>query len=173
MKTFILSLALFAGEALCAGGGGSGASVLTKTLNYTDPATAPVRLEEIFSLINNNTVTNTKPKDNTLDMKVWLKNNDDNRALQEMYGRLDLTIKPKPAKDENINVGFYFGKKVQDKKTDEYLKPTSFEGSFATVGFKTADPTKSSYTSTMVAFEKDPYDTYTQPVSKMPTKTPS
>ena len=61
MKTFILSLALFAGEALCAGGGSSGASVLTKTLNYSDPATAPVRLEETFSLIPINTTTNTKP----------------------------------------------------------------------------------------------------------------
>ena len=139
MKTFILSLALFATEGLCAGGGGSASSVLTKVLDYSDPLVAPARINETFALLNDS---------NPLDMTVWIKNNDADRSKHEIYGKLSLT-RIKPTKDENISVGFYFGKNT--KNVDKsYSKPTKFEGSFATVGFKAADPSKSTFTSTMI-----------------------
>ena len=137
MKTFVLSLALFATEGLCAGGGGSASSVLTKVLDYSDPLIAPARINETFALINN-----------TLDMTVWIKNNDADRSKHEIYGKLSLT-RIKPTKDENISVGFYFGKNTKNFEKS-YTKPTKFEGSFATVGFKAADPSKSTFTSTMI-----------------------
>jgi len=81
MKPFIISLALFATEGLCAGGGGSASSVLTKVLDYSDPNIAPARFNETFNLIGDNSTS-------TLDMTVWIKNNDADRSKEEIYGKL-------------------------------------------------------------------------------------
>ncbi|MFN9902425.1 MAG: hypothetical protein ACK55Z_27320, partial [bacterium] len=125
---------------LCAGGGGSASSVLTKVLDYSDPQVSPARINETFTLFNDS--------NSVLDMTVWIKNNDADRSKQEIYGKLIYT-KVKPTKDENISVGFYFGKNTKNADKS-YSKPTKFEGSFATVGFKAADPSKSTFTSTMI-----------------------
>ena len=90
MKSFTLALALFAGQALCAGGGGGGASVLTQVLDYSDPAVAPTRIDKTVKLIDSSTPSNTKPNDNILDMRVWLKANDQDRQAEEFHGKLTL-----------------------------------------------------------------------------------
>ena len=86
MRGFALSLALFAGQAVCAGGGGGEAGVLTKVLDFSDPAVAPIRIDKTVALIDSSMSTNTKPNDNSLDMRVWIKANDANRAAQEFHG---------------------------------------------------------------------------------------
>ena len=79
MKPFVLSLALFVNQVLCAGGGGGGGSVLNNVLDIKNPEIAPTRFDKTVHLIDSDTATNTKPNDNSLDMRVWLKANDQNR----------------------------------------------------------------------------------------------
>ena len=62
MKSFILSLALFANQILASGGGGGDTgSTLDKVLDFGDGTVAPIRMKDEHEILGQDFLSNTKP----------------------------------------------------------------------------------------------------------------
>ena len=155
---------------MCGGGGGDGGpQVLDKLLDYSNPLVAPTRLDSTLHLLAKGDSQNSKPNDNTLDVEVWLKSNDQDRSVQEFHGRVTLVLGTKPTTNQTINLGFYFGQNATlTKKPITYGPPSTFSGSYASFAYNAASPAASVATSKQVGFSSPAFDTYANKVSGLP-----
>lgn len=133
MKSFTLSLALFAGRVLASGGPDT-SSPLNNPLDFGDGSVAPTRMEVEHVMLAGSTQgvaatsQNNEPENNGMSVKFYTKSNDTDRTINEVHGEITLTMKVKPAtgevgvkrdagdfdptKGREVTVGFYWGKKT-------------------------------------------------------------
>ena len=101
MRSFVVALAFCAQQALASGGKGS--NILNEVMDFGEEGKAPRRFATTINFELN------KETQNKIDFLVYVKNNDLDRAKQEFHGDMMLHIDQKPAVDQVIAVGFYFG----------------------------------------------------------------
>ena len=90
MKAFVVAFALFcAQQALAAGSGGSNA--LNEVQDFGDGTKAPIRSTRTLEMDLN------KETDNAISFKIYVKNNDFDRSINEFHGDLTLTLAQKPS----------------------------------------------------------------------------
>jgi hypothetical protein len=112
MKAFVVALVLYAQQAFAGGGGGGGDNVLNEVHDFGDGTKAPIRSENTLTMDLNKTTQNS------VTFKVYVKNNDLDRAINEMHGDLTLKLAKKPTVDQTIALGFYFGEKPEIKEAN-------------------------------------------------------
>lgn len=105
MKSFTLSLALFAGRVLASGGSNNN-SPLNNPLDFGNGAVAPIRMGVDHVMLQGSsqgvagTLSNNELENNSMSVKFYTKNNDDVRTVNEVHGEITLQMKVKPATGE-------------------------------------------------------------------------